>query len=138
MSLRGLHEFDDRKTLRIRFVLQDPESLTGKPEKEVIARAAVGQNLLNVAIEAGIEIEHSCGGVCACSTCHVWVNRGAEVLSEQHDEEADRLDMAPLVKPKSRLACQTVIEPNADAGEIQIEVEVPAWNRNLIKEGHHE
>jgi len=138
MSLRGLHEFDDRKNLRVKFVLQDPEPLTGKPDKEIVVPAAAGQNLLNVAIEAGIEIEHSCGGVCACSTCHVWVNHGADVLSAQEDEEADRLDMAPLVKPKSRLACQAVIEPGADAAEIQIEVEVPAWNRNLIKEGHHE
>jgi len=138
MSLRGLHEFDDKKTLDVRFVLQDPHALTGKDEREVTVKAAPGQNLLNIAIEAGIEIEHSCGGVCACSTCHVWVNKGEEVLSSQDDSEADRLDMAPMVKTKSRLACQAVIQPSASPGQVQIEVEVPAWNRNLIKEGHHD
>src|SRR5579862_1232761 len=80
MSLRGLHEFDDKKNLQVKFILQEPHSLTGRDEKEVTVSAAPGQNLLNIAIEAGIEIEHSCGGVCACSTCHVWVNKGAEVL----------------------------------------------------------
>lgn len=138
MSLRGLHEFDDKKNLQVKFILQDPEPLTGKGEKEVVVPAAAGQNLLNIAVEAGIEIEHSCGGVCACSTCHVWVNKGAEVLSEQTDEEADRLDLAPMVRPKSRLSCQAVIQDNAEPGQVQIEVEVPAWNRNLIKEGHHD
>lgn len=138
MSLRGLHEFDDKKTLEVKFLLQDPHSLTGKDDKELVVKAAPGQNLLNIAIEAGIEIEHSCGGVCACSTCHVWVNKGAEVLSDQEDDEADRLDMAPMVKPKSRLSCQAVIQASAKPGQMQIEVEVPAWNRNLIKEGHHD
>jgi 2Fe-2S ferredoxin len=138
MSLRGLHEFDDQKTLDVKFILQDPHALTSKDDKEVTVKAAPGQNLLNIAIEAGIEIEHSCGGVCACSTCHVWVNKGAEVLSDQDDAEADRLDMAPMVKTKSRLSCQAVIQAGARPGQIQIEVEVPAWNRNLIKEAHHD
>ena len=32
-------------------------------------------------------------GVCACSTCHVWVRkRGLDSLSEQEDDEMDRLD----------------------------------------------
>ena len=31
-------------------------------------------SILNTALSAGIEIDHSCGGVCACSTCHVTVS----------------------------------------------------------------
>ena len=42
----------------------------------------------------GLHLEHACGGNCACTTCHVVVKKGKELLSEMDDEEADRLDMA--------------------------------------------
>ena len=137
MSLRGLHEVPEAdKTLSVTFILQDPMSLTGKPDARVTAKAAPGQSLLVVALEAGIEIEHSCGGVCACSTCHIWVNRGAALLSEPTEEESDRMDLAPMVNGRSRLSCQAVIAADAITGVL--EIEVPAWNRNAIKEGHHD
>ncbi|MEI7768245.1 MAG: 2Fe-2S iron-sulfur cluster-binding protein [Phycisphaerae bacterium] len=137
MSLRGLHEVPEaNKTLSVTFILQDPMSLTGKPDTRVTAKAAPGQSLLVVALEAGIEIEHSCGGVCACSTCHIWVNRGAALLSEPTEEESDRMDLAPMVNGRSRLSCQAIIATDATTGVL--EIEVPAWNRNAIKEGHHD
>ena len=57
----------------IKYILEDPEGVTGsdKPEQEVMA--AEGEHLLEVALERGINIEHACGGVCACSTCHIYV-----------------------------------------------------------------
>ena len=33
-------------------------------------------------------LDHACGGICACTTCHVWVKKGAENLSELDDDEA--------------------------------------------------
>jgi 2Fe-2S ferredoxin len=88
-------------------------------------------SILDVALGHGIEIDHACGGVCACSTCHVLVKEGFDTLSESLDEEEDRLDSAPDLKPTSRLACQAV--PN---GTGDVVVEIPAWNRNLVQEGH--
>ncbi|NDG28187.1 MAG: ferredoxin, partial [Proteobacteria bacterium] len=38
---------------------------------------------------------------------------------------------APDLKPSSRLSCQCVPNGNED-----IIVEIPAWNRNLVREGH--
>ena len=86
------------------------------------------ESLLDIALNFGIPLEHACGGNCACTTCHVWVNEGMENLSEMDDDEADRLDMAADLKLKSRLGCQCVVKGD-------VVVEIPAWNRNYISEG---
>jgi ferredoxin, 2Fe-2S len=65
--------------------------------------------LLDAAEACGAQVGHSCGGVCACSTCHVWVKRGLESLSEQEDMELDRLDLGFDVRATSRLACQAKV-----------------------------
>lgn len=88
-------------------------------------------SILNSALKAGIDLDHSCGGVCACSTCHVIVRQGLESCSEATEDEEDMLDLAPGLEPQSRLACQCV--PNGSQGII---VEIPEWNRNLVSEDH--
>jgi 2Fe-2S ferredoxin len=94
----------------------------------------VGQpgSILDLALAAGIEVDHACGGVCACSTCHVIVRSGLESCNEAGDEEEDQLDEAYGLTPQSRLACQCV--PN---GSQPVLVEIPAWNRNLAREPAH-
>lgn len=76
-----------------------PYSRQGKPA-----------SVLDVALNFGVPLEHACGGVCACTTCHVWVRRGAENLSAPEDDELDRLDMAADLELCSRLGCQVVVE----------------------------
>lgn len=98
--------------------------------REHQVEAGVGQTLLEVAGQSGVAIEHTCGGVGACSTCHVWVRSGGECLSEADDNELDRLTEAPGVSPESRLACQARISRPGN-----VVVEVPRWNRNAVKEG---
>ena len=53
-------------------------------------------------------IEADCGGACACSTCHVYVDDAwVAKLPEKDDMEADMLDFAFQPDPeKSRLTCQ--------------------------------
>jgi len=89
-------------------------------------------SLLDIATEAGVSINHSCGGVCACSTCHVYVQKGLESCSAATEDEEDELDKAPALTPESRLSCQCV--PN---GTRDLVVLIPRWNRNQVKEGHH-
>ena len=123
------------KEIPIRFILENPEELVGHEhadQKEWIVKGGVGESLLEVALDAGINIEHSCGGVCACSTCHVYVEKGMEHLSEATEAEEDRVEEAPGIQRNSRLSCQCEI---LRAGEIQ--VRVPGWNRNAIKEVPH-
>lgn len=117
----------------ITFSLDDPLGLTGKDQREVVLRGCTGQHLLELALEHGINIEHACGGVCACSTCHVYVEKGMENLSESTEAEEDRVEEAPGLQRNSRLACQCTIERGGS-----IVVRVPAWNRNAVKEVPHE
>jgi 2Fe-2S ferredoxin len=79
------------------------------PLQVVTTDAPSGLTLLEAAEAAGAQVGHSCGGACACSTCHVWVRQGLDSLSGQDDMEMDRLDLAYDVKPQSRLACQAKI-----------------------------
>ena len=123
------------KEISIRFILESPEELVVGDhggQKEWIVKGGLGESLLEVALDAGINIEHSCGGVCACSTCHVYIEKGMEHLSEATEAEEDRVEEAPGIQRNSRLSCQCEI---LEAGEIQ--VRVPAWNRNAIKEVPH-
>jgi len=85
-------------------------------------------SLLDIALDAGIPIEHACGGNCACTTCHVIIKQGAANLSPIDDNEADRLDAAWDVGPDSRLACRAVV-----TGDVVCEV--PPYNRNYVQEG---
>ena len=89
-------------------------------------------SLLRLALRAGVELDHACGGVCACSTCHVIVRQGLESCNEASEDEEDMLDHAPGLSDRSRLACQAV--PDGSAPEVV--VCVPSWNRNLVSEGH--
>jgi ferredoxin len=69
----------------------------------------VGTKILKAAQDLGAPEGYACGGVCACSTCHVYVLRGADLLSEQEEKEADVLDKAFDVRESSRLGCQTTV-----------------------------
>ncbi len=69
----------------------------------------VGTTILAAASQAHAPEGSACGGVCACSTCHVYVVSGGELLSDQEDEEADILDKAFDVRAASRLGCQSKI-----------------------------
>ena len=88
-------------------------------------------SILEIALGHGIEIDHACGGVCACSTCHVIVRDGFDSIPEASEDEEDQLDNAPGLTPTSRLACQAVPDGSCD-----LVVEVPGWNRNLVREEH--
>jgi ferredoxin, 2Fe-2S len=79
----------------------------------------IGSSILDAATKAHFPEGSACGGVCACSTCHVYVTKGAELLSEQDDDEADILDKAFDVRAGSRLGCQAKI---VKEGEIEVEI----------------
>jgi ferredoxin, 2Fe-2S len=80
---------------------------------------ARGTSLLEAADAAGIDLPSNCGGVCACTTCHVWVEAGLDSLSEIADREDDKLQEAAGLSSHSRLACQ------AKVGEEDVVVRIP-------------
>jgi len=87
-------------------------------------------SILDVAENYGVFLDHACGGVCACTTCHVHVVEGAKGLSEPEEKELDRMDMAPGLQLNSRLGCQAVIEKPGS-----YVVDIPSWNKNYVQEG---
>jgi len=88
---------------KIKFV--DPEGTS----TEVTVEPG-SNNLLEIAEEHGAKLGSACGGVCACSSCHVYVTEGSNSLEEMEEAEEDRLDMGFDVRPSSRLGCQCVVQ----------------------------
>ena len=128
---------------RVSFVSEKKSfKITFKPQNKVVEvdKTVKGFNtkgeprsLLDIALGAAhIDIEHTCGGVAACSTCHVVVEEGLDSCNEASDLELDQLDNAPDNTLKSRLSCQCVPDGSKD-----LVVRIPDWNRNLIKETPH-
>ncbi len=76
---------------------------------EQVVEVPLGTTILDAALEANIDLDHNCGGNCACSTCHVIVEAGMEKLTPLTDDEQDMLDEAIGLTPTSRLACQCQI-----------------------------
>ena len=76
---------------------------------QIECMAEEGESILDVAENCGVDLPHNCGGVCACSTCHVIVKSGLNHLSPKSEEEEDRLDMAENLTLDSRLGCQARI-----------------------------
>ena len=74
-----------------------------------------GTSILDVARKQDIEIEGSCEGSLACSTCHVfidenWINK----LSPANEDEKEMLGLLPDIKKNSRLGCQVILTKNLD------------------------
>jgi 2Fe-2S ferredoxin len=116
------------KKFRVTFLPQN-KTVEVDPTVERYGHNGLPLSVLDIAEGNGVDIDHSCGGVCACSTCHVYIREGLETCNEQSDDEADQLDNARAVELDSRLSCQCVPDGTQD-----IVVEIPAWNRNLVRE----
>ena len=110
----------------------------GKPDVNIVVKLADAPfndhgkpaSLLAAAMSAHEVIEHSCGGVCACSTCHVIVERGGEFLSAASEQEQDMLDLAPGLTLASRLACQAELLRD----DAEVVLRIPTANRNYVGE----
>ena len=83
-----------------------------------VSNVPSGQSILEVALKNNIDLHHNCGGVCACSTCHLYVNKGEGLIEEISDREEDFIDRAINPRLNSRLGCQCVLV--ADGGEIDV------------------
>ena len=68
------------------------------------------QSILEVCLDNNIDLHHNCGAVCACSTCHLYVDKGAEFLEELNDREEDFIDRAVNPRINSRLGCQCILQ----------------------------
>ena len=91
----------------------------------------VGTTILEASNKAHAQVGSACGGVCACSTCHVYVKQGLEVLSPASDREEDIMDKAFDVKSTSRLGCQSKIQ-----SDTTVVVEISRESRQAFLDEH--
>jgi 2Fe-2S ferredoxin len=113
--------------LRQKFKLQTISSVTfalimgnitfqfeDKTTAPVTATIEPGETVLEVALDNDIPLNHNCGGVCGCSTCHVYIQSGESLLPEMSDREEDYVDRARNPRYNSRLACQCKLSQDGD------------------------
>lgn len=98
-------------TLKINFEEKGKESIS--------LPIATGESVLDVCLDHGIDLQHNCGGVCGCSTCHIYVNKGVDNVKEISDKEEDFIDRAVRPRINSRLGCQ------CEVIDSDIEVTIP-------------
>jgi|ERR1700675_4753703 2Fe-2S ferredoxin len=78
---------------------------------------AVGTTVMAAALKNGIDgIVAECGGVCMCSTCHVFVDENffSRLPPAQDTEEAVLEIAAEERQPTSRLSCQIKVTDDLD------------------------
>ncbi len=90
-------------------------------EPVIFENVKPGQTLLELALTNDIELHHNCGGVCACTTCHIYVDKGMEFIDEITDREEDFIDRAVNPRLNSRLGCQSLLLE----GNGEIEATIP-------------
>lgn len=82
-------------------------------EKEI--DAPNGLSLLEIAHKNNIDLEGSCEGSLACSTCHLIIAEDwFDKLEEAEEDEEDMLDLAFGLTRTSRLGCQIIMEDELD------------------------
>ena len=69
-----------------------------------------GTSILEASRKIGAPEGDRCGGVCACSTCHVYVVKGFDNTSEVEDEEFDILEM--LMRNAGRVLSRDALMEN--------------------------
>ena len=81
---------------------------------EVVVEAHKGDSILDAALDNNILLSHNCGAVCACSTCHVYIDKGLDELPEISDKEEDFIDRAISPRINSRLGCQCILTTDTE------------------------
>jgi ferredoxin, 2Fe-2S len=104
----------------VKFTFEDTDT-----PPQIIEHVAAGYSILEVTEDNDIHLNHNCGGVCACSTCHVYIEKGEDFLEEISEKEEDFIDRAINPRLESRLGCQCIILDE----DAVIEVKIPDQSR---------
>lgn len=79
-----------------------------------------GYNLVEVALDSEIFLHHNCGMVCSCSSCHILVTAGQDLLEPISQRETEFIKRAKGQRQGSRLGCQCVLPPGSGTVEVII------------------
>ncbi len=101
---------------KITFIQDDNSQQTIEAENGTTVMEAAIKNMIS-----GIDAD--CGGACACSTCHVYVeSEWLEATGERTEMEEDMLDFAFDVRENSRLSCQIKVAPELNGLTVRVPV----------------
>lgn len=108
-------------------------TLTVLPHEELCPQGArfeatPGCSIADELLDHGIDIEHACGKVAACTTCHCIIRHGFGSLAPAEDTEEDLLDRAWGLTAVSRLSCQAIVR------DAELTIEIPKYSINHAKE----
>lgn len=93
---------------------------------------SAGKSVMEIARDAGLDVEGACEGIMACSTCHVILEPDHLArLDPASSDERDMLDLTWGVTPRSRLGCQIVMTDALDG----LVVSLPGDTRNMLLGG---
>jgi 2Fe-2S ferredoxin len=86
------------------------------------SEVANGLSVMEGAIARGVTgILAICGGSCACSTCHAYIDDAwIEMVGPANEIEESTLELATDRRPGSRLTCQIVMRQELDGLVIQV------------------
>ena len=83
--------------------------------------ATIGKTLLEVAKENDIDLMGACDGMCACGSCHVYIDEDTlKKINPPKEEEENVLDVVFNLQENSRLAGQIVVSEDIDGAVITI------------------
>lgn len=79
-------------------------------------QAPVGTSAMLAAVNNGVPgIDGDCGGICACATCHVYVDeQWRERTGGRGEQEQSMLTFSPILADNSRLCCQIELTDELD------------------------
>ncbi len=101
---------------KITFIQDDNSKQTIEAENGTTVMEAAIKNMIS-----GIDAD--CGGACACSTCHIYVeSEWLEATGERAEMEEDMLDFAFDVRENSRLSCQIKVVPELNGLTVRVPV----------------
>ena len=97
-------------------------SITDRDGVQTTVEAQGGQSAMEAIRSAGVEqLLAICGGVCACATCHVYVDAARlELLPPMGTDEDELLSALSHRRENSRLACQIPLGPAIPELNVQL------------------
>lgn len=88
-------------------------------EHQLLAPTDMNMNMMEVCKAYELPVEGTCGGMCMCSTCHMYVLSDHALAPPSEDEE-EILDQAFVVQDNSRLGCQIKINEELEGLKVKL------------------
>ena len=97
-------------------------SITDRDGAQTTVEAQAGHSAMEAIRSAGVEqLLAMCGGMCACATCHVYVDPEClEFLPPMGSDEDELLSALSHRRENSRLACQFRLGPTIPDLNVQL------------------